>query len=243
MATAARRLVTAENMVATIARLAYSGPVFEARVQLFAIALEVCFVRPRPFEEAKLDELAAWLTDPLDGFALRAGQVRVRRTDPVFDYELSASLFGGNATLTRDAEKTLFSARGARNHRDAEILEQTAVRFVNSVAVPDQLEVSVSVNAHASLASEEIRAACLGRFRVDDRVIGPGALGFARVDGWPEDIRIAIEPSVGVPESLFFSWHTRLLPAGQPVQALRPLADALQSAARIYGISLSLGPA
>lgn len=186
----------------------------EAEVQVFAVSLEVSFSRPRPFTKDKIHELAAWLTDAAEGFALRAEQVRVRHTDIVFDYELSASFFGGNATFKRDAEKTVFSARGARTRQDADILHQTAARFVKAVALPEQLHVAFSANAHASLASEGAREAYLADFRPSPSVVGPGALGFVRMEGWPEDIRIAIEPSLGLPSSLFFTWHTRLLPTG-----------------------------
>lgn len=210
---------------------------FEAEVQLFAIALEVHFSRPRPFAKDKIDELAAWLTDTADGFALRPEQVRVRHTDIVFDYELSASLFGGNATFKQDAEKAVFTARGARTRQDADLLHQTAARFVKAVATPEQLYVVFSANAHASLASEGERDAYLAGFRPSRQVIGPGALGVVRLDGWPEDIRIAIEPSIGMPSSLFFSWNTRFLPSGDPLQSLQTLVNALGGAAQIYGLN------
>src|SRR5262245_37736675 len=123
----------------------------EAEVQFFAIALEVYFSRPRPFAKEKIDDLAVWLTDAADGFALRADQVHVRHTDIVFDYELSASFFGGNALFKRDAEKVLFSARGARTRQDLDLLHNTATRFLKMASVPEQLHVSFSSNAHASL--------------------------------------------------------------------------------------------
>lgn len=209
----------------------------EAEIQLFAISLEAHFSRPRPFAKEKIDELAAWLTDATEGFALRAEQVRVRHTDIVFEYELSASFFGGNATFKRDAEKVVFSARGARTRQDAEILHQTAARFVRAIAAPEQLYVVFSANAHASLGSEKVREAYLAGFRPNNQVVGPGALGFVRLDRWPEDIRIAIEPSINMPNSLFFYWNTRFLPSGDPLQSLQTLANALGDAAQIYGVS------
>ncbi len=208
----------------------------EAEVQVFAIALEVYFSRPRPFAKDKIDELATWLTDAAEGFALRPEQVRVRHTDIVFDYDLSASFFGGNATFKRDAEKAVFSARGARTRQDADILHQTAARFVKAIAAPEQLYVAFSANAHASLASEGAREAYLADFRPNDRVVGPGALGFVRLEGWPEDVRIAIEPSIGIPSSLFFTWHSRFLPSGDPLQLLQNLVTALGGAVEVYRV-------
>jgi hypothetical protein len=209
----------------------------EAEIQVFSIALEVLFGRPRPYAKEKIDDLATWLTDPAEGFALRPEQVRVRHADLVFDYELSASFFGGNATFKRDAEKVVFSARGAKTRQDVEILQQTAFRFVNAVAMPEHLSVEFSANAHASLASEAVREAYLAAFRPNDKVVGPGALGFVRLAGWPEDIRIAIEPSLGLPHSLFFAWHTRFLPSADPLQLLQTLVVTLGKAAEVYGVN------
>jgi len=208
----------------------------EVEIQVFAVALEVLFGRPRPYAKEKIDDLATWLTDAAEGFALRPEQVRVRHTDLVFDYELSASFFGGNATFKRDAEKVVFSARGAKTRQDAEILLQTASRFVKAVSMPDHLDVEFSANAHASLDSEAVREAYLAAFRPSDKVVGPGALGFVRLAGWPEDIRIAIEPSLGLPRSLFFAWHTRFLPSGDPLQLLQSMVASLGAVAEVYGI-------
>jgi hypothetical protein len=206
-------------------------------VQFFAIALEVYFSRPRPFSKEKIDDLAVWLTDATDGFALRADQVHVRHTDIVFDYELSASFFGGNALFKRDADKVLFSARGARTRQDLDILYNTATRFLKVVAVPEQLYVSFSANAHATLDSESLRESYLANFRPKQGVVQAGALGFVKLENWAEDVRIAIEPSIGIPKSLFFTWQTRFLPSGDVAQTLMTLIAVLQRAAEIYDVT------
>lgn len=211
----------------------------EAEIQVFMMALEVFFLHPRPFAKDKIDELAAWLTDPAEGLALRPEQVRVRHTDIVFDYELSASFFGGNATFKRDAEKAVFSARGARTRQDADLLLQTAARFVKAVAAPEQLSVAFSANAHAALASEGVRETFLAGFRFSKQVVGSGALGFVKLEGWPEEVRIAMEPSLGLPKSLFFTWHTRFLPSNDPLPLLQTLISAVAGAAEVYGVKFS----
>jgi hypothetical protein len=138
----------------------------EAEIQVFAIALEVSFGRPRPYSKEKIDDLPTWLTDAAEGFALRPEQVRVRHTD-----------------------------------------------------------------------SEAVREAYLAAFRPSDQVVGPGALGFVRLEGWPEDIRIAIEPSLGLPSSLFFAWHTRFLPSRDPIQLLQTLVATLGEVVKVYGVT------
>lgn len=209
----------------------------EADVQFFAIALEVDFTRPRPFAKETIDELAVWLTDTTDGFALRADQVHVRHTDIVFNYELSANFFGGNAFFKRDAEKVLFSARGARTRQDLDLLHNTATRFLKVAAVPEQLYVSFSANAHASLDSESVRESYLANFRPKQGTVQGGALGFVKLENWSEDVRIAIEPSIGFPKSLFFTWQTRFLPSGDVAETLTTLVAILQSTAEIYGVT------
>jgi hypothetical protein len=208
----------------------------EAEVQFFAIALEILFPRPRPFVKEKIDDLAVWLTDSKDGFALRPEQVRVRHHDIVFDYELTASFFGGNAVLKRDAEKIAFSARGARTRADLELLHNAATRFLKVAAAPEQLYVSFSSNAHAALTSESVRDSYLARFQPKEGVVHAGALGYVRNESWPEEIRIAIEPSIGMPNGLFFTWQTRISPSGDVARTLTNLVTALEDAARLYGI-------
>ena len=211
----------------------------EADIQVFAMTMEVYFNRPRPFAKDKIDELATWLTDSDEGFSLRPEQVRVRHTDIVFDYELSATFFGGNVTFKRDAEKTVLTARGARTRQDAVVLQETASRFIKVIAAPERLYVSFSANAHAALASEETRQTFLASFRPNEAVVHAGALGFVKLQDWTEEVRIAIEPSFGLPKSLFFTWHTRFLAADDPLPLLQALVAAGGEAAEVYGVKFN----
>ena len=209
----------------------------EAEIHVFAVSLEASFDRPRPFAKEKLDELASWLTDPVEGLAASAEHVRVRLTDIMFDYELSASLFGGNGTFKRDAERLLISARGARSKQDAEILMQSVMRFSKAVAAPEHLEMSFSANAHAIVSTGSEREAFLARFKADESVVGPGALGLVRLPGWPDDIRVSIERSLAMDHGLFFSWNTRIRPGPVAEQAIKSLPSTLGAAARVFGIN------
>lgn len=103
--------------------------------------------------------------------------------------------------------------------------------------MPEHLNVAFSANAHASLGSDVEREAFLASFRPSGQVVGPGALGLVRLESWPEEIRIAIEPSIGLPNSLFFSWNTRFLPSDEPLSALQTLVSAFVSAAQVYGVN------
>ena len=208
----------------------------EAEIQVFAITVEVYFGQPRPFAKDKIDEIAVWLTDGASGFALRSDQVRVRHTDIVFDYEVSASFFGGNAAFSLNADRVVLSAKGAKTRQDADLLVETANRFVTKTALPEKLYVFCSTNAQASLGTEGLREEFLERYRPDGLVSGPGALGYVRLTDWPEDIRIAIEPSIASSESLFISWSTRFLPSIDSRPTFEALIEVMDKAANIYGV-------
>jgi len=209
---------------------------FEAVVQVFSITLEAFFPRPKPFAKDKIDQIAEWLTDSAAGFALRPEQVRVRHTDIIFDYVLSASFYGGNASFLRDAEKAVLFARGARTRQDADLLRGAAMRFARFVTSEEKLPLMFSANAHALLSSVEDREQFLERLRPDPRVTSPGALGYVQLEGWSDAVRLAIEPSFNAPQSLFFSWQTNLGASEDWESTFETLISVIQEATKVYGV-------
>lgn len=208
----------------------------EAVVQVFSITLEAFFPRPKPFAKDKIDQIAEWLTDSNDGFALRPDQVRVRHTDIIFDYVLSASFYGGNATFLRDAEKAVLFARGARTRQDAELLRGAAMKFARFAAAEEKLPLMFSANAHASLPSVDDREQFLEGLRPDPRVTSPGALGYVHMEGWADAVRVAIEPSFNAPQSLFISWQTNLAASEDWQSTFETLVGVIQEATTVYGV-------
>ncbi len=208
----------------------------EAAVQLFSVTLEGIFSRPQPFAKDKIDQTAEWLTDSERGFALRSDQVRYRQTDVVFGYELSASFYGGNATFRHDAEKIFLTARGAKTQQDAGLIRETATRFARFTSSTYSLPLMFSANAHAALSSGEAREQFLSRFRLDPRVSGPCALGYLEMDGWPDLVRICIEPSFGALGHLFFIWQTNMGAWEDWQSAFDKLVGVLEKATEVYGI-------
>lgn len=208
----------------------------DAVVQVFSITLEAFFPRPKPFAKDKIDQIAEWLTDSADGFALRPDQVRVRHTDIIFDYVLSASFYGGNATFVRDAEKAALFARGARTRQDADLLQGAAMRFARFAASEEKLPLMFSANAHASLPTVQDREQFLEKLRPDSRVTSPGALGYVQLERWPDAVRVAIEPSFNAPQSLFFSWQTNLAASEDWKGTFETLVGVIEEATTVYGV-------
>lgn len=214
----------------------YLNKMIETKITVFSIMLEVYFLRPRPFSKDKMDLLAEWLTDPLKGLGLRPDQVRVRHTDIIFDYELAASFYGGNASIVYNAEKAILSARGARTRQDAELLHSAAVKFAQFVASEENLPIGFSANAHATLPTIKDRELYLDALRPHPRVTNPGALGYINVEGWADTIRIAIEPSLSEAQSLFFTWQTTIEPSLEWKNTPEKLIGVIEDVTSIFDI-------
>jgi hypothetical protein len=202
---------------------------------LFGTTLDIRFPALRPFSKDRLNRLLSRLVDSENGLALRSEQLRIRSTDVGFDYELKAFFLGVNAVLVYDAEKFFLSVSGGRTQADANLLRETAKRFLWSGEISDQDSGFLGVNMHARAESIAKREEFLKRFRPANEVIGPGALGYIRVPEWSEEIRFSLEPSLSFEDGLFLAWNTRFHGVSW-LSSLEKLTNVLQSSASIFGV-------
>jgi hypothetical protein len=202
---------------------------------LFGITIDIRFPKLRPFSKERLDRLLSRLIDSEHGLALRSEQLRVRTTNVAFDYELKAFFLGVNAVLAYDAEKFFLSVSGGRTQADANLLRETAKRFLWTGEISDHDSGIFGVSTHARAESIEKREEFLKRFRPSDEVTGPGALGYMRTPGWPEEIRFSLEPSLTLVDGLFLAWNTRFNGVSW-LSSLEELTNVLQSTASIFGV-------
>jgi hypothetical protein len=207
----------------------------ELSPDLFGITLDIRFPKPRPFSKERLDRLLTRLIDSENGLALRNEQVRIRTTDVAFDYELKAFFLGVNAVLASDAEKFVLSVSGGRTHADANLLRETAKRFLWSGEISDQDFGMFGASTHARAESIEKRDEFLKRFQPAKDVTGPGALGYVHIANWSEEIRFSLEPSLNLADGLFLTWNTRFQGVSW-LSSLEQLTNALESAASIFGV-------
>lgn len=206
----------------------------ELTIQLFGIVVEVIFPAPRTFSKELLDSDAQWLTDSASGFAVPPEQVRLRQADVLFGYDLSAQLFGGNGHFSVDAQKASFSAKNARGRADGELLREVVGRFLRHFA-KEKFTVAFSANAHAKPESKAVQEEYLQRFRFDQRITKPGAVGYLRLNDWPTDVRFIVEPSLGTEDSLFLAWTTRF-PASEFSEIPDKIVHVFEEAASVYGL-------
>jgi hypothetical protein len=210
----------------------------ELAIKVFSVNVEIPFLKPRVFSKEQVDNIAAWLTSPDTGFALRPEQVHLRAVDVVFDYQLNAQFFGGNGFFAFNSQKVVFAAQNAKGKADGDLLIEVVNRFLRMFAVPEKLMVLFSANAHAKTEAVSTRNDYLSRFRFDQRITGPGIVGFVRLDDWPEDVKLLVEPSLGFDDSLFLAWTTKFSVGDLP-EISDKFIGILDSVRKFIGLKLN----
>ena len=178
-------------------------------LDLFGIHVDVPFTPPLGIRQADLEGFAAQICDTTKGLSLRADQIRMKRWDELYGYELSAQFFGENGTLSRTADRIKFGIRNARTAGDWKIMQDTLQRFYTFMDFPPESVTALSAHAHAKFPTVEERDAFLSRFSYSPLFSKPAALGYVQVIDWKRDIRVLIEQSNVVPEALFVMWDTQ----------------------------------
>src|SRR5687767_8855312 len=118
-------------------------------IEIFGLQVDIPFLQPLGFQAAGLENFAARVCNGQTGLAIRPEQLRLRRFDELFDYELKANFFGDNGTLTRTAERVKLAVRNARTQGDWNIIQQTFTRFFNLMEFDQKTVSHLSAHAHA----------------------------------------------------------------------------------------------
>ncbi|MEI8107429.1 MAG: hypothetical protein WCI46_06400 [Verrucomicrobiota bacterium] len=207
-------------------------------IDLFGIHLDIPFPIPLGFADAKLESFGAALCEPTKGLTLRPDQIRLKRWDDLFGYELSAQFFGDNGTLLRTADRIKFSIRNARTAGDWQILCDTLNRFYTLLDFPKNTFSTLSAHGHCQFPSTEERDAFLQRFSYSPMINRPAALGYVTVLDWDKDVRVMIEQSNVAPSSLFVSWDTSFINNQDWPTFLPTLITLMDNSANLFDLGL-----
>jgi hypothetical protein len=178
-------------------------------IDAFGIHVEIPFLLPQGLAMAKLDDFAARICEPDKGLSIRPDQVRLRKWDELFGYELIAQFFGENGQLSRTTDRVKLFVRNARTAGDWNIIHQTLTRFYNLLDLDPKTVTTLSAHVHGKFPTTEERDAFLNQFSHNALLSKPAALGYVRIFDWERDIRVLIEPSNVVPDALFIAWDTQ----------------------------------
>lgn len=206
-------------------------------IEMFGIAIDVPFAAPMGIRHARIEEFAEKLCDPAHGLGLRFDHLRLRRTDELFNYELSAQFFGENGTLTRTADRAKLSVRNARTSADWKLILQMLIRFYGILNCAPTTATILSAHVHAKFPSNEDRDSFLGHFAQGLELSRPAALGYVRIVEWEKDIRVMIEQSNVVAGAAFVAWDTQY-PNTQDWETFLPtLPTMMENSANVFGLA------
>ncbi len=178
-------------------------------IEVFGVHVDVPFPRPVPLGKAGLDEFGSKACDPATGLGLRPENVRLKRWDDLFGYELAAQFFGDNGVLTRAADRVKLGVRNARTLADWNIIQQTFLRFYNLMDFDPTTITTLSTHVHARFHDSDERDEWMSQFSFTPLVHKAASLGYVRILDWEKDIRVLMEPSNLVPDAVFVAWDTQ----------------------------------
>lgn len=204
-------------------------------IEIFGVLVDVPFPSPLGLGAARLDDFAARLCDPQKGLSIRSEQVRLKKWDELFGYELVANFFGENGQVTRTADRVKLFVRNARTAGDWNVIQQTLTKFFTLLS-PDEKTVStLSTHAHGKFSSVRDRDSWLNQFSHTALLSKAGALGYVRTFDWDRDIRVLIEPSNLVPDAVFIAWDTQFA-NNQPdwAEFISSLPMMMENAANLF---------
>ena len=205
-------------------------------IEIYGVAIEVSFPGPLGFHQAKIEEFAGKICDPAKGLGLRVDQVRLRRTDELYNYELSAQFFGENGSLVRTADRIKVAIRNARNAADWNLVRETLVRFYAILDFPPTSLSVLSAHVHARFESSGERDEFLTQFDHGFEVIRPAGLGYVLIADWEKEIRVLMENSNAVPDGLFVAWDTQFTNDQDWESFLITLPTMMENSANIFGL-------
>jgi hypothetical protein len=205
-------------------------------IEFFGVAIEVAFPSPLGFTQARLEDFGAKVCDATKGIGLRVDQIRLRRTDELYNYELSAQFFGENGSLSRTAASIKLAIRNARNNADWNLIRETFVRFYNLMEFLPTSVTALSTHVHAKCDSLRDRDDFLSQFDHGANVIRAAGLGYVRIADWEKEIRVLIENSNAVQDGLFVAWDTQFTNSQDWDSFLYTLPTMMENSANIFGL-------
>ncbi len=208
-------------------------------IEFFGVAIEVVFPAPLGFHQSGIDEFAAKLCDPAKGLGLRPQQIRLRRTDDLYDYELTGQFFGENGVVSRGPDRAKISVRNARNGADWNLIHQTISRFYTQMEFPETSVTSLSCHVHAKFPSIDDRDGYLSQFSHNFGILRPACLGYVQIMDWEKEIRVLIEQSNVVQNALFVCWDTQFSNRQDEWESfLSAIPTVMENSVNVFGLGL-----
>ncbi len=210
---------------------------FVVRNQSLSATMELSFQTPAPFEKDVLKGIANTSLGAFEKFGLRGSLILQRVGDALFDYDLSFSLFNGQATFRIGAEKAFVNVQNARGRKDLEIVAQCMASALDCFQVRPASRIAIHGNCHALFEQAEDCEAFFKTFADPAaNIVDGGRISFVQETGWPSPVRVLVERSLSSKNAAFVTWSTEWPEAN--LENLRKIADCCGKATDKIGLHL-----
>lgn len=179
-------------------------------LDVLSIRLEIPFYPPLPQKKADLDSFAEWLCEREQGLALRPDQVRLKKWDEIYGYELVAQFFGENGLLVRQPDKIFLEIKNMRTPADWELVRKLIVRFYLHMKFPADSKTTFAAHVHGHLPSPEDVDTFFAEHPQPQISSRPALFSYVKIIDWEADVRVHVEKSAAVPSGgIFIGWETQ----------------------------------
>ena len=181
----------------------------EINTQTFGATFETSFKKAVALKDAHIPDVAQKCLEVFASYGLSPTQIALRHGDSLFNYELSFSLFNGNAIFRISAEKLHLAFTNARGEKEGEIIADCVAKMHEQATFPEINRTTITANAQVTLPSVEDTQKYLLRYANPAKgIVSGGTIAFVQSEAWSEPIRLSVEQSLIYPNGLFLYWQT-----------------------------------
>lgn len=206
-------------------------------ISLLSFHFDIPLAPPLTQRGADLESYAAWLCNSETGLGLRPEQVRLKRWDDLYGYELTAHIFGDNGLITRLPDRVRVVLRNARTAADWELFRRVLVRFYTRMNFSPLSITAFSAHVHSRLPAADELEAFFRQFPQHPMASKPALFTYAKITDWEADIRMVIEKSNALPDALFLWWETTFLNSQDWESFITSLPAVLENSAHRFDLS------
>jgi hypothetical protein len=211
-------------------------------VETFALSVDVPLESPQSLQQAQIESFAQSLCDPTKGFGIRPAQCQLVNRDSLYQWEFQATLFDGNGTLVRVADRLRILIRNARTSQDWRVLHQALLRSFNLVTVHPGALSALSIQGQIRFPSPMEREKFLRPFAAGLNIARPGFLGSVRIPDWEHEVRVLIEDSNLIPNAISAGIDTPFSPQRDWDSFIESFPAVFENALNLLGLSVPVFP-
>jgi hypothetical protein len=201
---------------------------FEVQTVLFGITFESVFPKSVPYQKSGAITVAENIIQRLNARNIKPTRSQLFKRDELFDYELGITMYGENGNVSLNANRFRVAFVNGQTQTDLTAIITSLIEFYGSVSLPEETITTVTIFAHSAFQTVAKRDDFFAAISIGDQKVPlSGIIGYFKLEGWQEEIRLQIDKSYGYPSALFLTWTTTF--KNQPVTS--ELAGGLKLAA------------